>query len=69
MIYDSEADRRNGPAKKGIWLETCGTPFAQVNEAYAIVEGTFDAASRGHLGMWSGTIRDITRLELCPPRD
>jgi len=31
-----------------------------------VVEGTFDATSRGHLGMWGGTIRDITRLERWP---
>ncbi|HYQ02553.1 MAG TPA: hypothetical protein VER96_27965 [Polyangiaceae bacterium] len=62
-IFDSEADCRKGGFKRGIWLETYDTPYAQVNEAYAVVEGTYDATSCGHLGMWSGTIRNITSLE------
>ena len=66
-VFDSEADRREGGFKRGVWLETYGTPYAQVNEADAIVEGTYDASSCGHLGMWSGTIREITRLEPLPP--
>lgn len=66
-IFHSEADRREGGFKRGIWLETYGTPYAQLAEAYAVVEGTYDATSCGHLGMWCGTIRDITRLEPLPP--
>src|SRR6187551_385077 len=62
-IFESQSDFRNGASKAAIWLETYDTPYAQVNDAYAVVEGTFDATSRGHLGMWAGTIRNITRLE------
>jgi hypothetical protein len=65
-VFSSEADCRNGVTKNGIWLDTYDTPYAHVNEAYAVVEGTFDATSLGHLGMWSGTIREISRLELSP---
>jgi len=28
---------------------------------YVLLEGTFNAKKKGHMGMWSGTIENITR--------
>jgi hypothetical protein len=67
-VFNSENDRRHGGPKNGVWLDTYGTPFAQVHEAYAVVEGTYDATSCGHLGMWCGTIRNVMRVEPSAPR-
>jgi hypothetical protein len=30
----------------------------------ALIEGTFSAKERGHFGMWSGSIKNITRFEV-----
>ena len=62
-VFNCEVDCRSGVTNNAVWLETYGTSYERVNQTYAIVEGTFDASSHGHLGMWSGTIRNITRLE------
>lgn len=35
-----------------------------LNGKYAIIEGTFDMNNKGHLGMYAGSITDITRYEL-----
>jgi len=39
-----------------------------VSDRYAILEGTFDAQRKGHLGVYRGSLRDITRLGTWPGR-
>ena len=51
-----------------IWIEL-GKDFsykevAQYNGEYVIVEGIFDKDDRGHLGMFYGSIKQISRYEL-----
>jgi hypothetical protein len=36
--------------------------LADFDGRLVLIEGTFDATQRGHMGMFSGTIRDITRV-------
>ena len=62
-LFLAEPDARNAVTKNGIWLEIEASTYASLSNSYAIAEGTFDSKSRGHLSMWSGTIRDVTRLE------
>jgi len=63
-IYLHREDFDQGLTSNGIWLDTGdkGGP-AELSDQYLIVEGTFVAAGRGHLGMWSGEIGKITRME------
>jgi hypothetical protein len=64
-IFLSELDCFHSIPKNGLWLDLDPTKFSrELNHRYALVEGTFDATHRGHLGMWSGCIREITRLDL-----
>jgi len=55
--------------KNGIWIELLGRrgeAYAPLSGGYVIAEGTFDAEKRGHFGMWSGTLKDVRRLEPWP---
>jgi hypothetical protein len=62
-LYLSEMDFRASITKNALWLETPLSPENQkLSEKVLLVEGTFDATSLGHLGMYSGTIRDVGRL-------
>jgi hypothetical protein len=36
--------------------------LADFDARFVLIEGTFDALQRGHMGMFGGTIRDITRV-------
>jgi hypothetical protein len=54
--------------RNGLWLAANdvapeGSKEALVNNHYALIEGRFDAKSKGHLGLWSGSIDKITRME------
>jgi hypothetical protein len=39
----------------------------QLNRHYVVIEGIFDAQDHGHMGMFGGAIKDITRIETWPP--
>jgi hypothetical protein len=57
-----------GVTKNGLWLacaETAieGSKEAQVKDRYALIEGRFTAKKKGHRGLWSGSIEDITRMQ------
>src|ERR1019366_417898 len=67
-IYLHREDSEHGLTKNGIWLvvaETAveGSKEAQVKDRYALIEGRFAAKKKGHRGMWSGSIEDITRMQ------
>lgn len=38
-----------------------------LNRHYVVIEGVFDAQDHGHMGMFGGAIKDITRIETWPP--
>ena len=40
----------------------------QLNGKYVLIEGTYDAREHGHLGMFSGEIRNVSRIELMATR-
>jgi hypothetical protein len=64
-LYLHREDYEHAISRNGVWLEpdesTIGA--ATPNDRYVIVEGTFRARDRGHLGMWSGALTQVTRLE------
>lgn len=56
-------------SSNGLWIELGGrsTPYDEAkkfNGKYVIIEGTFDKDDTGHFGMWSGSIKKVTRYEL-----
>ena len=74
-LFISKEDWRQSITRNGLWIEPpagfvshSGPARRQPNQRYVLVEGTFNARESGHMGMWSGTIEHVTRLEPWPPR-
>ena len=69
-LYVSEEDWKHRIFRNGVWLdpppgtvsESAPSP-ALPNRRYVIVEGTFSARDKGHMGMWSGAIEGVIRLD------
>jgi len=68
-LYLNKDDFKNGISKNAIWIEIGSkhSPFSKFNDHYILMEGTFDDKNQGHMGMMSGSLNNITRLELWPP--
>ena len=69
-LYVSESDWRHGIYRNGVWIDPpagTGQDSASapgpVNQRYVIVEATFHQQQSGHMGMWSGSLSDVSRLE------
>jgi hypothetical protein len=60
-LYLSRDDPTYMNVANGLWLDT--TKPIDAKGAVVIVEGVFNAEGHGHLGLWPGEIRDISRLE------
>jgi len=59
----SEADAKHGITRNSVWLDVSDAIYAkraQFHGRYVIVEGTFNARRRGHLGMSSGEIEILS---------
>src|SRR6478736_10552881 len=60
VLYLHREDYENAILGNGIWVSV--TPDirkqqAALNMNYVLLEGTFSSRDRGHMGMWSGTIK------------
>ena len=65
-LYLHKEDFEQSLYKNGIWIDATGNFFQSAksnNNSYVIVIGTFDASDRGHMGLWSGAINHIERLD------
>jgi hypothetical protein len=66
-IYLSKEDHDYGITKNGLWLAVAGSKdggeLRDLNNSYVVVEGTINAEMKGHMGMWSGSIENITLLK------
>lgn len=65
-IYLHKEDDEQSLYKNGLWLDLpAGRRTAsQLDGNYVIVEATFDGKDKGHLDRWSGSLTNVTRLEL-----
>ncbi|WP_394775778.1 hypothetical protein [Flavobacterium sp.] len=68
-IYLHKEDYSKGISNNGFWVNfskeiTEKKNLNDYNQKYVIIVGTFDMNSRGHMGMFGGTIKNITRLDL-----
>lgn len=63
-LHLSEELYRHGDSANAIWLDVEGMriqpPFSR---GWVIVEGTFNGERLGHFGMYSGTLKNITRMD------
>ena len=64
-IYLHQDDARHAIYKNGLWLDVDIPPKQRsaIDKRYALVEGVFSMQEQGHLGLWSGSIKGVTRLE------
>jgi hypothetical protein len=69
-VYLHREDYERGIEKNALWINLpTGMAKAQsdaVNGQYVICLGTFDAAHHGHMGLFSGEIKNVERLQLWP---
>jgi hypothetical protein len=56
-LYATKEDLLSGEKRPAVWLSFRPTNPAALHGQCVIVEGVFDSAARGHLGMWAGTIQ------------
>lgn len=73
-LYLSINDYDYGISKNAVWLELDENEslnnynsLKSMNGKYVIIEGTFESNNNGHLDLYSGTIRNITRVDLWKP--
>lgn len=66
-IYLHREDYQYAISKNALWVDRpkdlSGKQTTAVDKKYVICEGTFSAREHGHMGMFSGTLTHITRLE------
>ena len=66
-LYLHRDDAEHGIDLNGLWMDPPYSPGDSLRDHYVMVEGTFDAQNKGHLGMWSGAIVKVTRAVRWPP--
>jgi hypothetical protein len=68
VIYLHREDFRYGLTKNGIWLNTpkdmTKNQMKVVNDQYVICTARFVARMHGHMGMNSGEVTDVSRLQV-----
>ncbi|MDX6709093.1 MAG: hypothetical protein QOH96_109 [Blastocatellia bacterium] len=65
-IYLSREDSQYALDQNGIWLsipKESRDKYQEINDSYAFVDGTFNAEHRGHMGVFSGSIENITMIK------
>jgi hypothetical protein len=70
VLYLHREDYENAIVGDGIWVEVTPEMKKQskaLNMHYVLLQGIFSSDERGHMGMWSGTIKKIRRAELWVP--
>ena len=69
VLYLHREDYEHAILGDGIWVDVTPEMTKQketLNMHYVLLEGIFSSGERGHMGMWSGSIKRIRRAELWP---
>jgi len=67
VLYLHREDYENAILGNGIWVDVTPDIKKQsktLNMNYVLLEGIFSSSDRGHMGMWSGSIKKIGRAQL-----
>ncbi|MCX6992652.1 MAG: hypothetical protein NT011_05835 [Kiritimatiellaeota bacterium] len=63
-LYLHREDYEKSLYKNGVWVHVAETEAnRKFNMKYVLIEGTFDSKDKGHMGLWSGAIKDIKRID------
>ena len=71
-IYLHQDDYKHNIHKNGLWIDVTDDirkKRAGLDQKYVLIEGTFNAKMRGHMGLWSGSIQKISRCQVWIERD
>ena len=69
-LYLHREDFEHRITKNAVWLDIQRTPEqGNLSGSYVLVEATFDDEGLGHGGLFSGTLRRVSRLQRWPPRN
>ena len=64
-LYLHREDYEKSLYRNGVWVHVAETEANRAfNMHYVLIEGTFDSKDKGHMGLWSGAIKDIKRVAL-----
>lgn len=65
-IYLHKEDRDRALTRNGFWVSFSNkldpSEIQRLNQSYVLIEGTFDMNSRGHMGLFGGEVKNITRI-------
>jgi hypothetical protein len=67
VLYLHREDYEYAISGDGIWVHVTPEIVKQsktLNLKYVLLEGVFSSSDRGHMDMWSGSIKKIRRAEL-----
>ena len=56
-------------SKNAIWIQATNEMLEDkeyLNRNYVLIEGTYDYFNQGHFSLFTGSIKDITRIEVWP---
>ncbi|RYE72892.1 MAG: hypothetical protein EOO81_02155 [Oxalobacteraceae bacterium] len=70
-LYAHQEDFEHSLYKNGLWINVsrCGYPGKpSINDAYVLVEAEFTGQEQGHMGLWSGSLSNVTRCVILPGR-
>jgi hypothetical protein len=65
-----EEDFRRNLVENALWVEPAEgmrKELTKLSRQYVLIEGVFDASDRGHMGLFSGAITNITRADAWKP--
>ncbi|MBI5325483.1 MAG: hypothetical protein HZB41_09490 [Ignavibacteriae bacterium] len=70
-IYLHLEDYKYFNLRNGLWVDIQSNSslfkkknFKKINHKYVFIQGKFDMNMKGHFGMWSGSIRNITSIDV-----
>ena len=66
-LYLHRHDFEQAISKNAVWLDVPEGRQA-LSDQYVLVEAVFDGENRGHLGAFSGVLKDVRRMERWPSR-
>lgn len=67
-IYFHKEDYETGSSRNGMWVSfndelAKKKDLEKFSKKYVIIVGKFDMNSKGHMGMFGGSLKNITRLD------
>jgi len=66
VLYLHKEDYERAILPNGVWISLTdqqNMKAKKLSNSYVIVEGLFNSKMKGHMGLWSGSLQEISRIE------